>query len=151
MKPRMEGAVATEDRLPLAEQLQAAIATQKESLYSLAKRAGVSYAVLHRFVAGKRSISLETADQLAKALGMTFSGDGRLVPTAPKSAQLPQSGRDLAARLLQRVFDGAMDQLVASALSLRDPTPDELARIEALLAETKPSDSLQPKTRGRKS
>lgn len=45
--------------------------------------------------------------------------------------------RRLVSRLLERVFDGAIDQLVDSALSLRRPTADELARLEELLAEHK--------------
>jgi len=43
----------------------------------------------------------------------------------------------LAEQLLTRAFDGAMDQLVQSVLSLRQPTKDELARLEELLAEAK--------------
>lgn len=39
----------------------------------------------------------------------------------------------LVSRVLQRVFDGAMDQLVQSVLSLRDPTPEELARLQTML------------------
>jgi hypothetical protein len=39
--------------------------------------------------------------------------------------------------VLQRVFDGAIDQLVQSALSLRRPTADELDRLEKLIAEAK--------------
>src|SRR5688572_14052124 len=34
----------------------------------------------------------------------------------------------LVSRVLHRVFDGAMDQLVQSVLSLRQPTPEELAK-----------------------
>ena len=43
----------------------------------------------------------------------------------------------LVSRVLHRVFDGAIDQLVQSALSLRQPTADELARLEALINEAK--------------
>jgi BlaI family penicillinase repressor len=43
----------------------------------------------------------------------------------------------LVSRVLHRVFDGAIDQLVQSALSLRQPTADELARLEALIREAK--------------
>src|SRR5689334_10651955 len=43
----------------------------------------------------------------------------------------------LVSRVLHRVFDGAIDQLVQSALSLRKPTDDELARLEALIKEAK--------------
>jgi hypothetical protein len=35
------------------------------------------------------------------------------------------------------VFDGAIDQLVQSVLSLRQPTAEELEKIETLLAEAK--------------
>lgn len=43
----------------------------------------------------------------------------------------------LVSRVLQRVFDGAIDQLVQSVLSLRDPTPEELARLQAMLDQAK--------------
>ena len=43
----------------------------------------------------------------------------------------------MVSRVLQRVFDGAIDQLVQSALSLRPPTADELARLEQLIARAK--------------
>ncbi|MFN0017858.1 MAG: BlaI/MecI/CopY family transcriptional regulator [Pirellulaceae bacterium] len=48
-----------------------------------------------------------------------------------------QTTQRLAEQLLTRAFDGAMDQLVQSVLSLRQPTKDELARLEQLLAEAK--------------
>jgi predicted transcriptional regulator len=43
----------------------------------------------------------------------------------------------LVSRVLHRVFDGAIDQLVQSALSLRRPTDDEFARLESLIREAK--------------
>ena len=43
----------------------------------------------------------------------------------------------MVSRVLQRVFDGAIDQLVQSALSLRPPTAEELARLEELIARAK--------------
>ena len=43
----------------------------------------------------------------------------------------------MVSRVLQRVFDGAIDQLVQSALSLRKPTPGELARLEQLIEQAK--------------
>lgn len=46
-----------------------------------------------------------------------------------------ETKRRMLSRVLHRVFDGAIDQLVQSALSLREPTPEELARLEAILAE----------------
>ena len=48
-----------------------------------------------------------------------------------------QTTQQLAGQLLQRAFDGAMDQLVQSVLSLRKPTADELTRLEELIAEAK--------------
>jgi predicted transcriptional regulator len=64
----------------------------------------------------------------------------------------------LVSRVLHRVFDGAIDQLVQSALSLRQPTADELARLEALINEAKsnaapaspPSDGAAAPTPGKK-
>ena len=47
----------------------------------------------------------------------------------------------LVSRVLHRVFDGAIDQLVQSALSLRRPTDDELARLEALIREARTGES----------
>jgi BlaI family transcriptional regulator, penicillinase repressor len=48
-----------------------------------------------------------------------------------------QTTQRLAGQLLQRAFDGAIDQLVQSVLALRMPTADELARLEELIAEAK--------------
>jgi BlaI family penicillinase repressor len=48
-----------------------------------------------------------------------------------------KTNQRLVSRLLQRAFDGAIDQLVQSALSLRQATPDELARLEALVADAR--------------
>ena len=44
------------------------------------------------------------------------------------------TGKKLLGGLLDRVFDGAVDQLVASALELRKPSPEELERLRALIA-----------------
>ena len=55
--------------------------------------------------------------------------------------QRQQTTQRLAEQLLTRAFDGAMDQLVQSVLSLRQPTKDELERLEALLAEAKANKS----------
>ena len=42
-----------------------------------------------------------------------------------------------AARLLDRVFDGAMDQLVLSLLRARRPSRDELRALERIIAEAR--------------
>jgi BlaI family transcriptional regulator, penicillinase repressor len=47
--------------------------------------------------------------------------------------QREDTKKRLVSRVLQRVFDGAMDQLVQSVLSLRDPTPEELSRLQVML------------------
>lgn len=51
--------------------------------------------------------------------------------------QRQQTTQRLTEQLLTRAFDGAMDQLVQSVFSLRQPTKDELQRLEELLAEAK--------------
>jgi len=129
-----------DDRLDLAAQLRAAVAETGESLYAVAKRAGISYAILHRFMAGKRSINLETADQIARALGLSLSSTGKLV----KASSPPEIKEQLAVRLLDRAFGGALDRLVASALAHRPPSSAELAKLQALLAD------LENKKRGGK-
>lgn len=48
--------------------------------------------------------------------------------------------KKLVSRVLQRVFDGAMDQLVQSVLSLREPTPEELAKLQVMLDQAKGRD-----------
>ncbi len=48
-----------------------------------------------------------------------------------------KTNQRLVSRLLQRAFDGADEQLVQSVLSLEQTTPEELARLEALIAEAK--------------
>ena len=49
--------------------------------------------------------------------------------------QEEQTQRNLVSGVLQRVFDGALDQLVESAFSLRKPSDEELAKLRELLAE----------------
>ncbi|MGE3172697.1 MAG: BlaI/MecI/CopY family transcriptional regulator [Planctomycetota bacterium] len=45
-----------------------------------------------------------------------------------------RTGKDLLSGLLDGVFDGALDQLVASALAVKKPSADELERLRVLLA-----------------
>jgi BlaI family penicillinase repressor len=51
--------------------------------------------------------------------------------------QREQTSRHLVGRLLDRLYDGAVEQLVDSLLSIRQPTDDELHRLEILIAEAK--------------
>jgi BlaI family penicillinase repressor len=52
----------------------------------------------------------------------------------------------LVSRVLHRVFDGAVDQLVQSALSLGRPSDVELDRLEALIREAKSAKPAAPAT-----
>lgn len=61
-----------------------------------------------------------------------------------------ETHRRLAERLLEGVFDGAIDQLVQSVFSLRKPTAEELAQLERLIEEAR-SEKKRPRTsRGKK-
>lgn len=70
---------------------------------------------------------------------VTHRSVGRSFVYRPLVQQKPTSDRMLA-RLMQRVFDGSLDQLVESAVSLKAPSPDELDRLRALLNRS-PSDA----------
>jgi predicted transcriptional regulator len=51
--------------------------------------------------------------------------------------QRAETEQRLVSGVLQRVFDGAIDQLVQSALSLRKPTAEELSKLEDLIRQHK--------------
>ena len=63
--------------VPLARQLQAAIAATGQSLYSIAQASGVAAPVIQRFVNGERGITLETAGKLAVYLGLALLPEPR--------------------------------------------------------------------------
>lgn len=52
----------------LSDQLRRVIKADAPSLYRLAAESDIDRSVLSRFVAGKRTITLETADRLAAVL-----------------------------------------------------------------------------------
>lgn len=54
----------------LAEAIREAIRSSGQTVYAVAKAAGVSQPVLHRFVAGERGLTLDTADKLCRYLGL---------------------------------------------------------------------------------
>jgi len=54
----------------LSEALRRAIADCGQSLYRISKDSGVPYATLHRFMAGKRSVSMEALDNLCAYLDL---------------------------------------------------------------------------------
>ena len=63
---------------------------------------------------------------------VTHRKDGRSFvyrPVEPKEA----TSQQLLSGLLDRVFDGAMDELVESALAVRAPTPEEVQRLRDLV------------------
>ena len=61
----------------LAGQLRAAFAESGLSRFELARRAGISYAIVHRFTGGDRGITLDTASKLADVLGLELRPTGR--------------------------------------------------------------------------
>lgn len=65
---------------------------------------------------------------------VTYRSEGR---SFVYQAAVPRdrAERGLVASVLDSVFDGALDQLVARALSAKRPSPAELARLRALLDE----------------
>lgn len=69
--------------VPLARQLQAAIAATDQSLHAIAHASGVAPPVLQRFVNGERGITLETAGKLAAYLGLSL---------LPESAAISKRG-----------------------------------------------------------
>jgi transcriptional regulator with XRE-family HTH domain len=60
----------------LSDQLRALIQDARPSVSELAQQAGVDRSVLSRFLAGRRTITLETADRLAAVLKLRL-GPGR--------------------------------------------------------------------------
>jgi plasmid maintenance system antidote protein VapI len=61
------------NRSRLTDQLKQAIADSGVSGYKLAKESEVPQPVVQRFLAGKRGISLTTADKLAAHLGLRLT------------------------------------------------------------------------------
>jgi len=55
-----------------------------------------------------------------------------------------ETRKHMVSRLLQRVFDGAIDQLVQSALSLRQPTERELEQLEQLIQQARSAGRKKP-------
>ncbi len=54
----------------LTETLLDALTADQRGIYQISQESGIAYAQLHRFQAGKRTLSLHTAGRLADALGL---------------------------------------------------------------------------------
>ena len=65
---------------------------------------------------------------------VAFRKEGRTFVYVAK-VKREDTKRRLLGRVLDHAFEGAIDQLVASAVALRPPTDDELSRLRDLLAE----------------
>jgi len=57
-------------REPIPARLRNAIRTSGKTVYRIAKESGVAHPVILRFLANERDIRLETAERLAKTLGL---------------------------------------------------------------------------------
>ena len=57
----------------VSDALRRAIRDSGVTLYRVAKDSGVSYPAVHRFVSGKRSLSLDAVDKLCKYLGLKLT------------------------------------------------------------------------------
>ena len=64
-------------RIDLGKQLREAFKASGMTRFALAKQSGVPYSGVHRFIAGKRDISLTTASKLCEVLGVEFGPVGR--------------------------------------------------------------------------
>lgn len=78
---------------------------------------------------------------------VTHRLEGRTFIYQPTHAR-QQTIRQLTGQLLQRAYDGAIDQLVQNVLSLRTPTNEELASLEAMIIAAKAKRGKSPKSKG---
>lgn len=58
---------------PMTDALREAIEKSGLTPYAISQASGVSQAILSRWLTGKRGITLDTADKIAAALGLTCS------------------------------------------------------------------------------
>ena len=59
--------------MKVSEALIEAIENSDQTLYRMAKDAGVGYSVLHRFARGERSLNLDSVDKLVEYFGIKLS------------------------------------------------------------------------------
>ena len=58
--------------VPLDKLLKDAVRASGITMYRIAERAGITGPMLSRFMDGKRTIKITTADKIAKVLGLTL-------------------------------------------------------------------------------
>jgi transcriptional regulator with XRE-family HTH domain len=75
-----------------SEQLRKIIEECGTSRYALCQQAGISEAVLSRFLAGRQGITLTTLNKLAAALGLSLSAPVGRVPRPRPRGRKPQKG-----------------------------------------------------------
>jgi transcriptional regulator with XRE-family HTH domain len=80
----LEGATMAADS-ELARQLREAITASGLTVYALSKASGVDTAVLYRFLAGEKDLTLDTASRVAAVLNLTFTAKGK----AKRKASVP--------------------------------------------------------------
>jgi transcriptional regulator with XRE-family HTH domain len=68
---------------PISSRLRHCIKTAPVTRYRISQETGISQSVLSRFMSGKRSIDVETADRLAACLGLVLVS--RSSPLAKKT------------------------------------------------------------------
>lgn len=74
----------------VSETLRGALEQSGLSLYRVAKNAGLAYAIVHRFMRGERTLSMEALDKLCASLGLELqpkqnpSSFGRAPRTRPE-------------------------------------------------------------------
>lgn len=66
----MEDMSKKRKQVDLAKQINVAFSKSGLTRFMLAKRAGVSYAIVHRFISDDRGITLDTASKLCETLGL---------------------------------------------------------------------------------
>ncbi|HTU20887.1 MAG TPA: helix-turn-helix transcriptional regulator [Gemmataceae bacterium] len=59
----------------LSSQLKEAIQESGMSVYRIAKKAGITHAVVARFMSGERDLRLETASKIASVLDLSLHSD----------------------------------------------------------------------------
>ena len=91
---------------------------------------------VHERMCQENDLAFNTVQTLLRIMDekglVTHAARGRTFVYSPAYSREQEAGR-----FLDTVFDGAMDQCVASLLRSRKLSADELAQVEALIADAK--------------